>query len=489
MKRLVLVLLLVPSLAFGGFTEYYCQSGGNNVNAGSTNNNTAAYTTTNGNWNGSTGFDPTDGSTPASSISVGDHVSIYLDGATIAVAIYRVTAVAAGANGHITVVNQMGSNPTSGATGRSLKAGGAWQGPNGASGFPFTLSGLGNGTNASTDQVRVNLKNDQTYSLTASITYVTSGSALFTQGYTTTVGDGGRATFDVGANAASVLSGTGVTNNAFVDLTFSSSFATGSLSLVIDTANGLFIRCVFTGCRGSGWRNNGGGGAFPKLIECEAYGNNTSNTAGEAGFKSASSRTVMFRCISHDNTGSNTAGFTIGTSTTLNNCISESNGGRGIDIIAGGTSVTVNNCDIYNNGSDGIAISTGLASVWIENCNLVKNGGAGILAGASSAHSYGFIYNCGYGSGSMANTNADTLGSFQQSGTVTYASGATPWVDPANGDFRVSLPAANFAGRGAFLQTAPSYAGTVGYPDIGSAQSKTGPSGTFSKEVSAGYSH
>ncbi len=81
--------------------------------------------------------------------------------------------------------------------------------------------------------------------------------------------------------------------------------------------------------------------------------------------------------------------------------------------------------------------------------------------------------NCGYGAGTQANTSGATngTGDLDVGGAVTYASDATPWADPANGDFRISLAAAKGAGRGAFTQTAASYAGTVGYPDIGAAQS------------------
>src|SRR6184192_2760283 len=92
----VTLALLLPSLVFGTFTEFYCQTGGSNLNAGSTTNNTAAYTSTNGNWNGSSIFTPTDGSTPASSVSVGDFASVYLDAASVAVFVARVTVVAAG---------------------------------------------------------------------------------------------------------------------------------------------------------------------------------------------------------------------------------------------------------------------------------------------------------------------------------------------------------------------------------------------------------
>lgn len=55
-------------------------------------------------------------------------------------------------------------------------------------------------------------------------------------------------------------------------------------------------------------------------------------------------------------------------------------------------------------------------------------------------------------------------------GAVNYASDVTPWTDPANGDFRISLSAAKNAGRGSFIETSSSYAGTIGYPDIGAVQ-------------------
>lgn len=72
----------------------------------------------------------------------------------------------------------------------------------------------------------------------------------------------------------------------------------------------------------------------------------------------------------------------------------------------------------------------------------------------------------------MANTSGQTNGldDFDIIGSVTYANDVTPWVDPANGDFRIDLAAAQGTGRGAFLQTDGSHAGTVSYPDIGAAQ-------------------
>ncbi len=135
-----------------------------------------------------------------------------------------------------------------------------------------------------------------------------------------------------------------------------------------------------------------------------------------------------------------------------------------------GGGILFSGCDIYNNGSDGINIvSSGTEIIWIENCNLIKNTGAGINNTATT--NFGYVYNNGYGAGTQANGSADTLGPFIASGAVTYASNVTPWVDPANGDFRISLAAAESAGRGVFTETAASYTGTIGYPDIGAAQS------------------
>jgi hypothetical protein len=150
--------------------------------------------------------------------------------------------------------------------------------------------------------------------------------------------------------------------------------------------------------------------------------------------------------------------------------------------------VSISQYDGYNNTGDAIKSSSNAGVITnIRNCNFIKNGGKGIDVTTNGVG--GRIDNNGYGSGTQANGSSDTISSLVASGTaVTYGSNLTPWVDPANGDFRINLAAANWAGRGAFTQTAASYAGAVGYPDIGAAQSKTGPGGTFSKESSYGFS-
>ena len=453
------------------FTEFCCRSGGSNLNAGTrTGNSTEPGTAANltyasGTWVSATGvFTPASGDPSADGVAVGDFASVYADGATVTTLVGRVTARTTTTITVSTTAKSGGT--TDGTSNRTLKIGGAWQGPNGTSGFPLTFLTVGC-TNAAADPVAINLKNDATYSITAAIAGVAS-SAILTQGYTTSYHDGGYALIDGGTSGASY---TLFTPNAtgtkyFRSLKFGNNGATGSADGVIAGDRTQWSQCVFFGMRGSGFA----GATSETLHECEAYGNNLSNTAGKGGFVTSS----CFNCISHDNTGSNTAGFVAAANGQRNvfvGCIADTNGSVGFSD-GGLRGVAIINCDAYNNTGSGISI-TGSTAV-VHNCNLIKNGGWGI---ASTAAQY-IAVNCGIGSGTQANAS----GSFQLdqlvSGTVTYASNVTPWTDPANGDFRISLAAAQGTGRGSFTQTAASYAGTVGYPDIGAAQSQaSGSSG------------
>lgn len=461
------------------FTEFYCQSGGSNLNSGSTTNNTAAYTSTNGNWStGTNQFTPTDGSTPASNVNVGDFASIYIDGASVAVFIARVTVVASGVNGAITVSSTVkaGTAPVTSATTRTIKVGGAWLGPNGASGFPLSLAidgiVLNNVAGATT---RINLKNDASYLISTAITPAFSDGIV--QGYTTTPGDKGKAIIDTSTNLINALSvNSGI---AFIDLVFTGSQASGTATLVSTVAGAggtLFLRCIVHGSRGNGFTVTIT--ATITFIECEAYANNLSNTADLAGFKISASSVTMIRCYSHDNSGSNSVGFYAGklSQIWMHNCVADSNGSHGFvagnDTGIGG--VVLSQCDSYNNGGDGIKVlSTKQTFITIHNCNLIKNTGWGINA-ATTTLLIGEFSNNGYGSGTQANgsgtTNAGT--GVVQTGTVTYASGVTPYFAPATGDFRISLSAAVSTGTENFLQTGNAKIGSIGYPDIGAVQSQ-----------------
>jgi hypothetical protein len=156
-------------------------------------------------------------------------------------------------------------------------------------------------------------------------------------------------------------------------------------------------------------------------------------------------------------------------------CIADTNGSHGFDLAASGH---MSGCNAYNNGGDGISITANTSEVSIVNCNLIKNTGYGINAASNVPG--GAVLNCGFGSGTQANGSGTTngIGMMTVIGSVTYATDVTPWVDPTNGDFRINLAAAKGTGRGTFTQTASSYAGTVGYPDIGAAQSSSAGGGS-----------
>jgi hypothetical protein len=458
--------------ATGRYNELYCQSGGSNINAGSTNNNTAAYTATNGNWSTVTNqYIPTDGSVPASFITAGDYVSIYIDAATVAVFIARVDVVA-GVNGAITVsaTYRCGTPPVTSATARSLKAGGAWLGPSGASIFPFTI------LNSSISDIttRVNVKNDQTYSTTVTVAFSLAAGIL--QGYSSSPGDGGRATFDFGTT--NVGTGISVVGLMCADIIVLSTATIGtSVGIAAGTTSVTVLRCSARGWRGSGLASNT---AVSIFIECEAYDCAKANDGLSAGFHFTSNSSCV-RCISSYNSGSLSDGFNWVSGATGNctadNCIAFRNGRHGFSFPSGGAIIGPNfhNCDSYFNGGSGLA-NNGIASnafSIIENCNFIGNNAWGI-ASTSPGIWYGMIKNCGFGTGSMRNASGMIgIGSNHAmiiSGNVQYPADVTPWTDPINGDFRIDLDEAIGVGIGSYKQSLGSLSGTIGYPDIGAAQ-------------------
>ena len=466
------------------FTEFCCRSGGSNLNAGTrTGNSTepgvaADLTYASGTWVSATGvFTVAAGDPVADGVAVGDFASVYADGASVTTLVGRVTARTTTT---ITVSTTFkGGTTTDGTSTRTLKIGGAWQGPNGTSAFPFNIFAHAI-RNASDDMPRVNLKNNQTHSVT--VTLGTVGSNYIVQGYTAAYGDGGRAVIDGGTSGASYILVTVGGNALFCDLEIKNNGATGSSQLINAASGSYFIRCVIRDCRGDGVRV--AATTSVRFSECELYGCNQSNTADIGAITNNGGVLDCVRCMIHDNTGSNVLGIRLGSGTgTITNCIIESNGGDGIGIRS--QLATITGCDLYNNGGNGINVnpSSSFVVVEIANCNFVKNTLYGIR-GTTATYAYGRLINCGFGTGTQANGSGTTtgLGSIVESGSVTYAADVTPWTDPANGDFRISLAAAKAAGRGSFTQTAASYAGTIGYPDIGAAQS-TGGGGSASSRM------
>lgn len=440
------------------FTEFACDSvNGSNVNAGDLASN-GVVTSTNGAWSTITNIFTATSGTPFSGVSVGDFCALMADGGTIAVYISRVTAIGGGGlTLTLSSTAKSGTAPTTSATAITATTGGAWKGPNGSSGFPLTFAS-NNMTNAAGDNVRINMKNNGTYSVTASISPTTTQNFITIQGYTSTYGDLGQAAIDGGTTGASYQLFNPVTNelNA-IDVIFGHNGSTGSAHGVVPSANCMFTRCVFHDFKGIGLF----GGAL--ACQCEAYSNGTNS-----GFNSVMS---CVRCYSHGNTG---GGFVMG-SGTMSHCIADGNTTFGFQV---GSNGMLLGCDAYNNGTDGIQCSAA-GCVVIENCNLLLNGAYGINGNSQTV--VGIIRNCGFGSGSKANTSGQThlLAGIQSVGSVTYASGVTPWNAPTTGDFSIILAAAIAAGIGAFTETGASKTGTVAHPDIGAGQSAGGGSSTI----------
>jgi hypothetical protein len=396
---------------------------------------------------------------------------VYADGSTVTGFVGRVTALDA-TTITVSLTAKSGTAPVDGTTNTTLKIGGAWKGPNGTVGFPFnfidrTLA------NASGDNPRVNFKSGTDYSVTAAVTHTTTG--VWFEGYTATPGDDGFGVINGGTSGSSYLL-LSVTGEATVlqNLEIKNNGASGSSNGLNFTAtDGIIRRVVVHDVRGNGISLGG----TIVAVECEAYACNQSNTSGFSAY--SVNGAVMIRCIAHDNTGSNNSGFRDASTTVRTqffNCIADSNGLHGFVIPNSRGLNTFFNCDAYNNGGDGFIIvnNSTASSIYMENCNAVKNTGWGIrCSGFSAGQEVGTIINCGFGAGTMLNGSGDFVAtncSIVRTNNFSYANDVTPWVDPANGDFRINLAAAKGAGRGTFLQTAASYAGTIGYPDIGAAQ-------------------
>lgn len=496
MKLSVLILMLIAQCATAdslvSYTDFFCNnnlSGTSNLWAGSTSTASPVYQAANGNWNGTSIYTPTDGSTPANTVSAGMWASVFLDGSIVAVYVARVTTVAAGVNGAITLSTgaSAGTAPTSGGTGRSIAVGGCWHGP----GTGDQLGGQGGTTNSfpigffaqtltnsSQFAPRCNFKGGTTYSITNVMIQNNTGPMIF-EGYTTSVGDGGKATFDGGTTGTSFsLLRIDAGKCSYIDLIFNHNGNSGASCIVTNGAGGnqFYKGCVFANGMGSGYH---GGLAFQTLVECEACTNNQSNTSGFAGFRDAGSESCFIRCKSHDNSGNNTVGFQTGESVLID-CISTGNGSHGLN--SSSTSwLTVKNCDFRGNSGSAINLSSATVGgiLYIENTDLFKSTANGIAATGTSAREGAITYYVS-GTGTEQNTSGDLANNIQGNKLnalfinhgISFPSNLTPWVDPANGNFTLSQNTTNRAtGAGVFTEfTLNSPTNTVSYPDIGAAQ-------------------
>lgn len=427
------------------YTEFTCRSGGSNLYAGSLDGSAEASVTplvtyTNGGWNSGTGvFTPASGNPVSAGVVAGQWVSVYTDGASAPTGfVGRVTAVST-TTITVSITAKSGTIPTTGASGLTAVVGGAWLGPTGASGFPFSLV-QGTMVDAAGDTIRVNFKNDQTYNVTAAVTFSGTGPFQF-QGYGSSFGDGGKSILDGGTTGASytplTISGS---RGWTTDIEFRNNGATGSADLVVSNGgrNG-FLRCVFHDCRGSGLNLSGN---LTAVVECEAYTCNASNTTGKGGFLSSTTSTPLYsRCIAHDNTGSNNVGFFSDTYASFVECIADTNGSLGFSMGAG----LLTRCIAYNNGSHGVyLLGNGGGSIgYMDGCILVSNGGYGVSVSVGGGNQSILLNNAFY-----SNTSGQVNGTVNVSSSGVVTLSGDPFLDAPNRDFDIN----NTAGAGASLR-------------------------------------
>lgn len=455
--------------------DFTCRLGGDNRNAGSLDGvgetaTTPVLTTTNGAWDNTTGVFTCAGAPDLSGLAVGQRVSFTLDATTSpttneyltgSITAYDNTAKT------ITVGNRVaiGTFATA-ASGVTARVGGAWSGPGGSSSFPFNM----NLTTPSANPLRINLKNDKTYIPTVALSTSGGPAGMRIQGYSSTFGDGGKFVMDGGTSGASFTLFTVATaSQELYDAEFRNNGATGTAAgLSVTGALCDLFRVTVHDVRGNGINQSSGRSV---LTECLTYACNQSNGGSLGGIvQGTSSIPCMYvRVVSRDNVGSNNIGVFLNSSSMFvaRDCVIESNGNIGLSWPGTSSMVVATGCDFYANGSDGFRFnaSSGTKPVFLTDCNFVANGGYGVN-GTGAGTAMGILQNCGFGSGTAGNTSGATnsLGDTRVDGSVTYDSGQTPWNDPANGDFTVTLAAAK--GRGTGLNFSP----TVSYPDRAAAQ-------------------
>lgn len=190
MKRLLLIAAILGSSTFvhAAWSEFYMVTTGSDTNSGSTTDDVAPVVATNGSW-GTAGilnrFVAASG-TPFSGVVTGSFASVYFDTATAAVFVSSVIAVNGGGSSIDldTTTIKYGISPSTAASARSCKIGGAW------GSLVISTSLFSSGT--APLSTRINVKAG-TYANTTNVRTVTlNGTGLLPvwwRGYKTTPGD------------------------------------------------------------------------------------------------------------------------------------------------------------------------------------------------------------------------------------------------------------------------------------------------------------
>lgn len=445
-------------------SQFYMQSGGSNLNSGSTNANAATYTSTSGNFDGVSIFTPTDSSTPASSVNIGDWASIYPTGNSTTPYVAQVTAVAAGVNGTITLSTtaKFGTAPISNSGSRNAKVGGAW------ADFAMVASGSALNTGTVTQSTCINVK-AATYANTTTVrTFAMAGSVtalLWWRGYKTTIGDQDANNVAVaGTDIPTVTFTTANFNVTGVHQIFSNLDITSSSTTVVGLVAGA-SNCEYYRLR---VRATGANAAS------KAANSSVSNSTFVACYFSATATAATVVSLagnSNSMIGCVVTGGIIGVGLTFTSAlvfgsVFDSQAGDAINV-GTGIAVSIINNSIYAPAGHGVAITSSTSAIvlnnYFENVNQASKAGVANTSGTDTdiirliANGY---FNC------TSNTSAITESfSVFNNGTLSSAAFTAPTTD----DFSIGTVAAAIGFPGTFENAA-----YQGYLDIGAVQRAAG---------------
>lgn len=454
----LLICLLCCTNTFGAYTEFYVDStSGNQLNSGSS-SGSPILIATNGNWSTTTNKFTFAGGTDLSAVATDTFASVYLDAATVGVYIARITAVDNAAKTvTLSTSAKIGTAPTAGTTGRSIRIGGALQGPvstNSYSVWPLTNTGISSAVNSAGSYPRFNLKG--TFTLNGTAIALASASSVTLQGYSSVIGDGGKASIvSAGIGAVITCGGASTSYYEILDLDLDNSgVGTTGVASIATNASVYVERVRVYRSADSSFVSSG-----PMVcIECEA-----ANPRATGGFVAAGTSSLHCeRCIAH-HAENGVSGFSMAVSTpnlVAINCISHANAGAGFRV--NGT-CRLQNCVAVGNGVGGtdhgidLVSLTGSSIMSVGNCISSGNTGYGFNAASNSARNI-LVRNFA----TYNNTSGAMNYTAPQVRVVNQISlSRDPYVNLSGGDFRTRESALRGTARGGFLQRAGNYSSPV----------------------------
>lgn len=302
------------------------------------------------------------------------------------------------------------------------------------------------------------VKASATYSIATGLTFNPASQNYPTRlvGYTTTPGDGGRATIRVSAAIVGLtISGYGGRVENFVI----DGNAIGTTGIVLSTYYNNILNCALTNWITYGLDLTSG---YPVGI----IGTTISGCTGASAVHVTAGGSIFHACTIHNNTGIGVS--CNGANVNFVNSSIYANGGDGISCAGGGTPVTVIGCRIYSNGGNGITLPSPIGFI-VQQCTIhsntndgvnitgydiptsfmnnifTGNGGYGLnMLGMSVASIDPVIDYNWFGTGAMANTsgprNMILAGPHDLSGDPQYVNAAAGDFTPQNPAVKAAFP-------------------------------------------------